>query len=393
MRFLFSSSPAWGHLLPLLPLAHAVAAAGHDVRVAGLEGFTAPVESLGLRSWDLGPADPARPEPDDPPADPMRRMVWAASRTWTRSAHDGASPLLAACREWRPEVVVHEPVEYAGPLVAAVLGIPAVYFRNGAAFPPEVARAAARDLAGTHDRFGLAAGTPPPAGYLDCCPPSLQDPSAPAASILVRPEQVRLGTAAGDPWLGLPTGRRVLVTMGTMDQGPQRRVLAEAVRAATCALTTGQVDAVLVALGGARPDELDGASEGGRPEPVPPAMRLAGWVPMQDAVRGASLVLGHGGSGISLVCARAGRVQVAVPHAGEQPNMAARLEAAGAAVVVPLGQLDQGRLATALARAMSDAAVRTRVAALAAETEAMPAPAAAVPALERLVASWLPERS
>ena len=56
MRMLFSTVPAHGHLLPLLPLADAAKRAGHDVVVAtGREGVIEAVRR-GFTALDVGPS-------------------------------------------------------------------------------------------------------------------------------------------------------------------------------------------------------------------------------------------------------------------------------------------------------------------------------------------------
>jgi UDP:flavonoid glycosyltransferase YjiC (YdhE family) len=56
MRILFSTVPAHGHLLPLLPLVRAAERAGHQVVVAsGAEGVTEAARR-GLPTWEVGPS-------------------------------------------------------------------------------------------------------------------------------------------------------------------------------------------------------------------------------------------------------------------------------------------------------------------------------------------------
>src|SRR5262245_39511165 len=56
MRILFSTWPAHGHLLAMLPLARAAQRAGHQVVIAsGAEG-AAEAARRGLPTWDIGPS-------------------------------------------------------------------------------------------------------------------------------------------------------------------------------------------------------------------------------------------------------------------------------------------------------------------------------------------------
>ncbi|HVK45572.1 MAG TPA: hypothetical protein VM429_11785 [Micropruina sp.] len=55
MRILFSSWPAYGHLLPMLPLARAAVRAGHDVLISSGADISALIERRGFRAHQAGP--------------------------------------------------------------------------------------------------------------------------------------------------------------------------------------------------------------------------------------------------------------------------------------------------------------------------------------------------
>ena len=115
---------AVGHVLPLLPVVRALDAAGHQVniaspgaqvgRLARIAGVTAAV-----------PAGPVDDLDDPPPKDRHEaRLRWAVQRSWPSTARGWTAPLLDCARAWRPDVVLSEPVEHAGRLVAATLDLP-----------------------------------------------------------------------------------------------------------------------------------------------------------------------------------------------------------------------------------------------------------------------------
>ena len=54
MRLLFSARPAYGHVYPLMPLAVAARAAGHDVAFATTGAFVPKLEGLGFPTYDVG---------------------------------------------------------------------------------------------------------------------------------------------------------------------------------------------------------------------------------------------------------------------------------------------------------------------------------------------------
>ena len=54
MRVLFTTLPASGHLHPLVPIANAAAAAGHEIVFATAASFCPAVESVGFRCFPAG---------------------------------------------------------------------------------------------------------------------------------------------------------------------------------------------------------------------------------------------------------------------------------------------------------------------------------------------------
>ena len=55
MRFLFSTTPGIGHLLPMLPLARAARDRGHDVVIAGGSSLAPTIAAAGFRHAPMGP--------------------------------------------------------------------------------------------------------------------------------------------------------------------------------------------------------------------------------------------------------------------------------------------------------------------------------------------------
>lgn len=139
-RVLFTSCPAYGHALPMLPLIRAAESAGHDVRVATGPDLVAPLASLGLEVHAVGPtwesawsahdaawADQSAPE--------EQRMMDGVVALFGAPALARLDDLVTMGSEWRPDVVVHEVLEQAGSLLAGRLGVPAVVHGIGPMFP------------------------------------------------------------------------------------------------------------------------------------------------------------------------------------------------------------------------------------------------------------------
>jgi predicted RNA-binding Zn ribbon-like protein len=127
MRVLVSAVPAVGHVVPLLGLAQALQLAGHDVRFATNKESHRLVSSAGLRSLEAGMSlvemrDERHrrwPETDRQPPSEWATRMWAQIMA-PSTLHD----LLAIVADWRPDVIVHDEGDYAGPVAAARAGIP-----------------------------------------------------------------------------------------------------------------------------------------------------------------------------------------------------------------------------------------------------------------------------
>ena len=141
MRMLFTCRPGDGHFQPLLPLAVAARDRGHEVYFASGEptatkarglGFVSEpaglseAETLARRSALLGGVPLAQPE--------IRAFAF---RQWFSEVETPPrlAALKAVCTRLRPDVLVHDTAELAGPLAAAGLGIPWVTVGYGALLP------------------------------------------------------------------------------------------------------------------------------------------------------------------------------------------------------------------------------------------------------------------
>ncbi len=181
MRLLFTASPAYGHLLPLLPMLRAATTAGHDVRLATGPDMVGPMRARSVPAYGVGATwDEIVAERDEEAArahaeDLDAQRVVSASVLFGRAAARRLPGLLDMAGRWRPDVVVHEPLELGGVMLARHLGLPSVthgygpMFREYGALGPIVAGATGDP--GVWDE--MLAGT-----ALDICPPALRPPGA-----------------------------------------------------------------------------------------------------------------------------------------------------------------------------------------------------------------------
>jgi len=82
-----------------------------------------------------------------------------------------AQGLLEVLDGFRPDLVVHEPAELAGPLVAQRLGVPAVHQGWGLPMHPGVTGALQHAAVALRRRFRMAEDVAAPALVIDTCPP------------------------------------------------------------------------------------------------------------------------------------------------------------------------------------------------------------------------------
>ena len=128
MRVLAVTVPASGHLLPLLPLARALVEGGDQVLLATAPGMAHAVEGTGIgfapagreeADWfsDLGSR--IRGAPGDG-LSPERINHYFVPRLFGEiGTDDMIDEVLAAGRDFGPDIVLFEPYAFAGPLAAA----------------------------------------------------------------------------------------------------------------------------------------------------------------------------------------------------------------------------------------------------------------------------------
>ncbi|WP_431915940.1 nucleotide disphospho-sugar-binding domain-containing protein [Micromonospora wenchangensis] len=373
MRVLITSAPMHGHLFPLVPLAWALRAAGHEVLVACTEHFVPTVTQAGLPAVSSGPGMDIRDlmRPDAPHG--IEDDPYGHGEVFATMASRNLAGTLATVRSWRPDLVLAERSEYAGPVAARAEGVPYVELHWGVAELVEYRAAAETVLRGDLHRLGLTR-LPRADLVLDPWPPSLRLPHA-RAHLGLRPVPYN-GAARVPEWLLDPSSRpRIGLTMGT--------VLPQLTGGGMGGLLGGLVEE-LAGLDAELVLAIDDEAARELP-PLPSAVRHAGRIPLSELVATCRLLIHHGGQGSALTALAAGCPQIVLPKFDDALENAEAIAAAGVGVAV--------RLDVATPRAVADAAGlvlgRPRFAAAAAavarEVAAQPSPAETVAALERLV--------
>lgn len=372
MRVLFTSVAAWGHVHPMVPLARAFVERGDDVLWAtapdacvrlGRDGIA--TTPAGLTEVEMGPrfaeifASVAQLAPQDRPRHVFGKVFGQVSAVASFDA------IHAAVGRWRPDVLIGEQGEFAGPLAAALAGIPHVCHAFGPRLPAdrverveaEVASlwaAHAREVprfAGCHDHL-----------YLDIYPPSLASkvPTIGCDVQALRPETfATAGEALPDFVTAAGPLPLVYVTLGTVFNS--MRVLADAVVGAR------ELPVRVVATVG---PNADPAALGPQPDNV----HVARYLSQSDLLGHCAAVVSHAGSGTFLAAIAAGLPQLCLPQGADQFLNADAGSAAGAALTLAPDEATATSIRHALQRVLEDPAFAAAARVVAADIAAMPGP-------------------
>ncbi|WP_026360329.1 glycosyltransferase [Amycolatopsis nigrescens] len=384
MRILFSSLPGHGHTYPLLPLAIAARAAGHDIMFATGAEFHPTLRDLGFEAIAAGKSfEEARLEvmgqadrADSLEGEELQRaLLEIFGVLLPRSFAVDLRPVLA---ERKPDLVVAEVGNPGAGLAAIDAGIPVVRHGFGREMTAEFGELVGAGLRRCAAELGIALADGdlgPGAPTLDICPPSFQEPETVGA-----PNRMPLRPVPFNPPGELPAGVRrderdrplVYLTLGTAFG------VAEVLRAAIAGLATLDVD-VLVAAG----PSLQGAALG----TMPPGVRVESWVPQGELLPHADLVVHHGGSGTTLGSFGVGVPQLFLPQGADQFENAAAVVAAGAGDQLVGAEQTAEAVAAKAKRLLTDEPVLAAARRFADEVAAMPTPAEVAEQLPALAAS------
>ncbi|GAA3368902.1 DUF1205 domain-containing protein [Streptomyces sannanensis] len=373
MRVLFVSWAWPTHFYPMVPLAWALRAAGHEVRVAAPPGIEAQVTAAGLPFVQVGRDLDAVARfrayiPGRASGSPGRGP--RAVSLFADLADAMADDLVAFARAWQPDLVVHEPTAYAGPLAAAAVGARAVRMPWGADLMHRQAtlEAERRELTPLLARFGLDAVDTLGALTVDLCPAAMQVPEESRPGALDRrPMRYLPYNGAGRVPVPLPPAERrrprVCVTWGTtVGRLDASLFLAGEVVAALDALDVGIVVAVAAQQ---RPLLGD----------LPERAKVIESVPLHCVLPHCDLVVAHGGAGTILTGLAHGLPQLVVPQLIDHTFNAERFAATGAGISLPRAGADAAGIREAVLRLLEEPSYRKAAEEVRAENDRRPAPA------------------
>ncbi|WP_410642224.1 nucleotide disphospho-sugar-binding domain-containing protein [Amycolatopsis sp. lyj-346] len=380
MRILFTTVALPGHFFPLVPLAWACRAAGHEVLVLSAADFVPTVLGSGLPAASSGPAERfADLVADDRPSAGLAEQRAAHGRVFGRMAARSLPGTSVVMRTWQPDVVVSERAEFAGPLAAWHLGIPQVELHWGVAALPEYRTAAAKELSVQLAARGLDA-LPRPAAVLNPWPPSLRLPHA-AGHTGIRPLAYN-GEARVPDWVLRRRRRpRVCLTLGTVVPRTGRSQVAGSVPDIVAALADLGVEIVIA---------VDDRIAAGWP-PLPPEVRHVGRMPLSPVFAACDAAIHHGGQGTALTAIEAALPQLVLPVFDDQFDNGAAITAAGAGIRLLPTEIAPSAIAAHCEELLARPGYRRAAEVLAAELAGEPTPIEVAENLVGLVAGGIAE--
>jgi UDP:flavonoid glycosyltransferase YjiC (YdhE family) len=380
MRILMTTHRGAGHFGPMIPFAHACLRAGHDVLVAAPRSAAAMIARAGL---DHHPFEEPPPEQDNTLLDFIRTLPNDEGNErvirdlFGRLRGRAALPaMLDAVSAWGPDLVVHEISELAGVAAAERHGVPHARVGIGLAVGEHWGVDPMNDaLEDLRAELGIRAD---PSGqrlarslYLTLAPASLEFPSPTPSRALRFREPAGVRTLP-DWW---PGRDEPLVYVSFGSAAPSFEFFPALCRATIDAVADLPMR-VLLTVG----DNRDPGEFG----PVPDSVHIERWVPQADVMPHAAAMVGHGGSGSTLMAMAAGVPLAVVPLFADQPYNARRIAQIGAGIALEGGIEAVTELPRALRALLEESRYRRQAQRVAADVAALPPVDDAVGVIEDL---------
>ncbi|MFF1278953.1 activator-dependent family glycosyltransferase [Streptomyces marokkonensis] len=414
MRVLFAGLPEKSHVFTMVPLAWALTAAGHEVLMANAPSLTDAVTGAGLVAAPVGTDHDlhremavARDSQDADVANWSRlgygdvdhaslveRYSISVPYGFARYNDPILDDLVALARDWRPDLIIRDPIAYAGGIAARACGAAHarllwcadVYGQARRTFV-ELARDMPEDrradpLADWIDERGGAYGVRCDEELLngrftlDTLPESLR-PAVGLTQLSMRYVPYN-GAAVQWDWLReQPKRPRICVTLGrtnTEAYGGDYVDVADLLRALS------RLDAdIVAALVPEQAEQLDD---------LPANVRAVSGVALSTLLPTCSAVVHHGGWGTFSTALVNAVPQLALSTlVADQELRGRNLQDSGAGLFLHHSDADPDRVTDLTRRLLEDPSFTDAARRLRDESAAMPTPHAVVPELERLTAA------
>lgn len=368
MRILFSTTAGEGHFGPMVPFARAAVDAGHEVAVAAPESFASSVSSAGLKHL---PVDDVPGHligavmgqlPTLPRLDANKLVV---GEVFGRLDTQFALPKMREIfRDFRPDVVLREPAEFASAVTAVETGTRSMIVAIGVDELDEFFRETVRPALG---EFGIdddtAVWNVPQVTLL----PASFD-TANNDHIVSRYRDLPVQSVELPDWWNGSDAPLAYVTFGSV--AANIGLFPRLYRHAIDQLANLDVRVLLTIGRSADPADLG---------TLPPNVHVEQWFPQAGALAQAAVAIGHGGFGTTLGALVAGVPSVVMPLFSIDQFINARrvfecglgfsLDGLSSPAADPA---TAGDLAAAVQEILTHAEIRERAEKIAAEVAALP---------------------
>jgi len=393
MRILFTTVQRHGHFHPLLPIARAAVAAGHEIAVACAASFIPHVERAGFQAFPAGFDDRGRSTAELFPGwhtiPEHATASWAIPNVFVAIHAAVMTPdLLTIARDWAPDLIVRDAMEYGGCLAAEVLGLPHASVRTGSISSRYgIRQLIAEPLARLREVNGLLPDpeVAMPFRYLHLVaePPGFALPGEVVAPTIhrLRPDDAEQSREAMLPaWAAeLPRRPTIYATLGTVFSTYQSGL---AIFAAIIAALRDEPVNLIVTVGR--------ANDPARFGPQPPHVHIERYIPQGLLLPRCDLVICHGGFNTITGVLNAGLPLIVVPISTDPPYNAECCAALGVGRVLGLEERTPEAVRAAVRAVLAEPTYRERAAQLREAMATLPGPEHAITLLERLVVEQRP---
>ncbi|GAA3014268.1 activator-dependent family glycosyltransferase [Streptosporangium longisporum] len=413
MRVLFTSHAEKSHFLGMVPLAWALRNAGHEVRVASQPELTDVITGAGLTAVPVGrdhelrrlskvmkKVEPGAPvfdmAEDRPEVLTWEYLTWGYGGVvpwWWRVVNDPMiGELTEYCRRWKPDLVIWEPLTYAGSIAATASGAAHARFMWGLDLtarmrghylrvmeeqpPGDRKDVLAQWLGGWAAKTGTVFCEEMTTGHftIDYTPTSLRL-DLPHTYVPLRYIPYN-GTAVVPPWLHTPpTKPRVCLTLGT---SATERLDGYSLDVQDIITHLGDLDIEVVAT---LPEKQQAELSH-----VPGNVRLVSFVPLHVLAPTCSAMIHHGGGGSFSTSVVNAVPQLILADMFDAPLKGRLLAHQGAGLTLHSSQATGPRVREHLLRLLNEPSFTQAAQKLRQETLTTPGPNQLVPELERLTA-------
>jgi UDP:flavonoid glycosyltransferase YjiC (YdhE family) len=361
-----------------VPLATALRNAGHQVMMtAAMDGMIKTITEVGLSAVRV--TDPnlsarqiiAGAGLARVPEDAVERER-LAGQWWARLDAVTLDALLAFAKDWRPDVVVGGMCAYAGPLLAAHLGVPWVRHAWDIHDPSLMDAGANDELREELAVLGLDR-LPEPDMLIDVAPPSLRPQSTvPAHMMRWIPGN---SPALLEPWMYTRgEGARIGVTIGT---GVAEYNQYDFLQGILENVTTLDAEVVVPVAEDAAPVIRERMGKNVR----------AGWIPLDVLAPTCDVLVHQSGGSTMMTALSTGVPQIMIPDPGlhRAQEMARRIAEAGAGIVLTPQEATSEIVAKSCQEIISNPSYATAASAIAQEIAALPLPSEVARRIEWVV--------